>query len=80
MPVDCRCSHRPGLAPGCASRSELNAIHAPSGDQAGRKFPECCFVRFVYVFDAMSISQMSAVPAARVETKASVRPLGDSAP
>ena len=36
-PVDCRCSHCPGNLPGLASRSELNAIQRPSGDQLGRK-------------------------------------------
>ncbi len=68
-----------GKYPGCASRSEVNAIQVESGDQLGRKFPDECFVRLEYVFELMSISQMPAVPPLRVDTNASVFPSGDRA-
>ena len=70
----------PGWSPGSASRSDVNAIHAPSGDQRGRKLPDGWSVRFEAVFEARSSSQMSAVPRARVETNARVRPSGERAP
>jgi len=80
MPVDCICSHDPGNAPGLVSRSEEKAIHLPSGDHAGRKFPDRLAVRLRTVLLARSISQMFAVPPPRVETKARVLPSGEIVP
>ena len=80
MPVDCSNSHWPGYTPALASRSELNAIHWPSGDQLGLKSPARLLVKFLYFFVVKSNSQMFAFPDARVETKARVVESGDSVP
>src|SRR6266567_4293888 len=58
------------------SRSDENAIHSLSGDQAGRKSPVELGVRFLSFRLCMSKSQMFAFPP-RVETKARDLPSGE---